>query len=171
MNVITGPKGIADHKHTHSSKKILYPLLIINVDKGDIFKHTDWEEALDIIVSKLKELLSNRHSILFMDHTSSRGLITRHAFRGLWNYLGVVRIDDSICDANGAKALKLLYGFTYNIFPREIYSLKIVVIRGFNPFANVIYILHKFLDIKRNGEFIVTIDVRYSETVGYDNLL
>ncbi len=167
MNGITGPKGIADHKHTHSSKKILYPLLIINVDKGGIFKRIEWEEALDIIVGKLKELLSNRHSILFMNHTGSRELITRHAFRGLWNYLGVVRIDDSICDVNDAKALKLLYGFTYDIFPREMYSLRMVVIWGFNPFANVIYIFHKLLDIKRKGGFIVTIDVRYSETVGY----
>lgn len=105
-----------------------------------------------------------------MDHAGNRGLITRHASRRLWNYLGVSRIDDSICDVNGAKALRLLYGSTYGIFPREMDSLRMVVVWGFNPFASAIHIFHKLLDIKKKGGFIVTIDVRYSETAEYSDL-
>ncbi len=167
-NGVTCPKGITDHKHAYSSKRILYPF--ININKSGTFRRIEWDEALDTIVGMLKELLPSRHSILFMDHSGNRGLITKHASRRLWNYLGVARIDDTICDANGEKALRLLYGSTYGIFPKDIDNLRMAIVWGFNPFASAVHIFHTLLGIRRKGGFITTIDVRYSETAEHSDL-
>jgi len=138
---------------------------MINEDKSGIFRRIDWDEALSILASRLIDgLMDSPSKILFYDYAGNRGLITRHASRRLWNYLGAARIDYTICDAAGDKALRLMFGKSYGLFPRDLDKLKMVVLWGFNPYASSPHILNRLLTAKSRGGILVTIDVRFSET-------
>ncbi len=98
------------------------------------------------------------------------GLITRHGSRRLWNYLRVARIDYAVCDAGGAAALRYMYGSTYGIFPRDMESLKMVIVWGFNPAVSAVHMWRHILDARHRGGIIVTIDLRRSETAKQSDL-
>jgi anaerobic selenocysteine-containing dehydrogenase len=74
------------------------------------------------------------------EHLGTNGVLTRYASRRLWNYLGVTQTDGSICGASGDKALRLVYGSTYGVFPHEIENLGMVVAWGFNVAVSALHL-------------------------------
>ncbi len=70
---ITYPRAARELDHVYSSLRVLYPA--INVEKSGVFRRLDWDEALDIVVSRLREVLEVHGSqhILFLDYAGNRG--------------------------------------------------------------------------------------------------
>jgi len=165
------PRGVKDSLRLYSSSRILYP--VENIRKSGIYKRIDWDKALEIIVNKIHEVMEQYgpQTILFLDYAGNRGLINRHGSKRLWNYLRVARIDYTKCDAAGDKALKLIYGTTYGVYPKDMDKLKVIVFWGFNPFSSSIHIWHKAMELRARECTIVVIDVRRSETVKYSDFL
>lgn len=83
--------------------------------------------------------------MLFVEYAGNRGILTRYASRRLWNFLNVTKTDGGICDFSGAKALRLLYGSTYGVFPEDIDRLSMVVVWGFNPAVSAIHMWRRVL--------------------------
>lgn len=159
---LTCPRAAKDVERIYSPARVLYP----HIKAGKSFKRIDWESALNVLTSKLRYVLDNYgpQHVLFLEFAGNRGILTRNACRRLWNFLGVTKTDGSICDRNGERALRLTYGSTYGIFPSDIKGLKMGVIWGFNPAVSAMHLWKVLHDIKDMGGYLITIDVRYSET-------
>jgi anaerobic selenocysteine-containing dehydrogenase len=157
------PRAAKDVERVYSPFRVLYPA--VNIGRG-VFKRVDWDSALDVVVSRLREVLEvyGVEKVLFLENAGNRGILTRYASRRLWNFLGVTQTDRSICDFSGTKALKLVYGSTYGIFPNDIDKVNMVVVWGFNPAVSAIHLWRKILGVRERGGTIATIDVRFTET-------
>jgi len=156
------PRAAKDVERVYSSLRILYP--VINI--GGVFRKIEWDRALETLVHQLSYTLEKwgPEKVLFLEYAGNRGILTRYASRRLWNFLGVARTDGSMCDYSGAKALRLVYGSTYGVFPSDIEKLRTVLIWGFNPAVSAIHLWAKVLGVKDRGGRIITIDARLSET-------
>jgi len=159
---ITCPRAARDVDRVYSPLRILYPVL----NNGGVFKKIDWDNALELIVSKFLEVVERWgvEKVLFLEYAGNRGVLTRYASRRLWNFLGVTQSDGSICDFSGSKALRFVYGSTYGISLNDIDKLSMVVIWGFNPAVSAIHLWRKILEVKECRGVVYTIDVRFSET-------
>jgi anaerobic selenocysteine-containing dehydrogenase len=157
------PRAARDIERVYSPSRVLYPFISVN---NGVFRRIDWDQALEILVSKLREVLEihGPEKALFLEYAGNRGIITRYASRRLWNFLGVTQTDGSICDHNGSMALRYTYGSTYGAFPRDIDESKMIIAWGFNPAVSAIHLWRRVLEVKEKGGFIVTIDVRSTET-------
>ena len=157
------PRAAGDAKRVYSSNRVLYPML--NTGNG-FFKRINWDEALDILVSKLKDVIDSHgvEKAIFLEYAGNRGLLSRYASRRLWYFLGVTQTDRSICASSGQQALELIYGSAYGIFPNEIDNLNAVVVWGSNPAVSAIHLWRKILNVRSRGGKIITVDIRLSET-------
>ncbi|MEM4815048.1 MAG: molybdopterin-dependent oxidoreductase [Ignisphaera sp.] len=157
------PRAAKDVERVYSPLRILYPSINIG---GGVFKKIDWGYAIDLLVSRLREVLERYGPkyVLLLEYAGNRGILTRHASRRLWNYLAATQTDRSICNYSGARALKLVYGSTYGVFPDDIEQLNMAIIWGFNPAVSAIHLWRRILGIKERGGQIVTVDVRVTET-------
>ncbi len=167
---VTCPRAARDLERVYSPLRILYPMM--NIGKKGVSKKISWDEALDIIVSKLREVLttSGPGNVLLIDYAGNRGLLTRHASRRLWNKLRAARTDYTICDAAGAAALRLVYGSTYGVYPEDLKDYKMIIIWGFNPIVSAIHMWRHIRGVRERGGLLVSIDVRRSETAKHSDL-
>ncbi|MEM3979860.1 MAG: molybdopterin-dependent oxidoreductase [Ignisphaera sp.] len=154
------PRAAGDIKRVYSSLRILYPSL--NVGEG-VFRKIDWDKAIEILVSNLKEVLNvyGPEKVLFLEYAGNRGILTRYATRRLWNFLGVTQSDRNY---SGSKALKFVYGSTYGVFPDDVDRLNMAIVWGFNPAVSAVHLWKKILEIKNRNGKIITIDIRLTET-------
>ena len=155
------PKAIADPMRVYSHSRILYPY--VKAVKG--FRRVSWGEALSMVTSRLGELLNDPSKILYLEYAGNIGLVTRYFSRRLWHYIRAVRTDYSICDAGGEEALKLTYGSTYGMLPKDYSRVKLFIFWGFNPVASAPHIFSLINEVRSSkGASVVTIDIRDSET-------
>ena len=155
------PKAIADPMRIYSRSRVLYPY--VRTVKG--FKKVSWDEALSLVTSRLGELLNNPSEILYLEYGGNIGLMTRYFSRRLWHFIKAAVTDYSICDAGGEEALKLMYGSTYGILPKDYSRVKLFIFWGFNPVVSAPHMFNLIKDVRsRGGASIVTIDIRSSET-------
>ncbi|MEM4795021.1 MAG: molybdopterin-dependent oxidoreductase [Ignisphaera sp.] len=162
------PRAAKDIERVYSPLRVLYPSA--SVGRG-VFRRIDWDNAIDLLVSRLMDVLERygpKH-VLFLEYAGNRGILTRYASRRLWNYLGVTQTDRSICNYSGSKALKLVYGSTYGLFPDEIDRLNMAIVWGFNPAVSAIHLWRRILKIMERNGYVVTLDVRSTETARQSN--
>jgi len=164
---VTCPRAAKDVERVYSSLRVFYPA----VNTGFGFRRVDWDSALELLTSRLLEVIERwgPEKVLFLEYAGNRGVLTRYASRRLWNYLGVTQTDGSICDANGDKALRLVYGSTYGVFPHEIENLSMVIAWGFNVAVSALHLWRRILGVKERGGIIYTVDVRLTETARLSN--
>ncbi len=161
------PKAIADPRRVYSRSRILYPY----VRTASGFKRVSWDEAISIIASKLSELLSEPSKILYLEYAGNIGLVTRYFSRRMWNFIRAARTDYSICDAGGEAALKLIYGSTYGILPRDYTKVKLFILWGFNPVVSAPHLFRLISEVRSEKNTpLIAIDIRRSETAKLSDL-
>lgn len=160
------PRASMDLKRTFSRKRVLYPFKALSKCSNN-FKRISWEEAINVIVQKLKSVLETHgeSTVLVLDYAGNRGIFSRYLPQRLWYFLKAARTNYSLCDYSGYTALKLHYGSSYGLLPESISNLKLIVYWGFNA---AVTNLHGFLlaeKIRRkSGLKIVAISSLKDET-------
>jgi len=81
---VTCPRAAKDVERVYSSLRVLYPA----VNTGLGFRRVDWDSALELLTSRLLEVLErwDPEKVLFLEYAGNRGVLTRYASRRLWNY-------------------------------------------------------------------------------------
>jgi anaerobic selenocysteine-containing dehydrogenase len=120
-------------------------------------KEADIKEAVREIARIING--TSKDEILHVDYDGNQGLLTWYFPARLWNALGTVSTDYSICSAEGHNAIKLHYGSSLGALPEDFIKAKAVVFWGSEAAFSFIH-GWKLLANKRK----VTIDVRLSET-------
>jgi anaerobic selenocysteine-containing dehydrogenase len=160
------PRGVADIKRAYSPERILYPHTRVGEKPNGPFKRISWEEALNVIVEKLTQIM-NEHgseSILHLDYTGNMGLLTQDLAQRWFYALGLAQTDLSVCSKSGQEALALHYGLSYGVDPDELVNEKLTVYWGFNGAVSAPHLHALSLKSKRKGGLIVAVDPRRSET-------
>jgi anaerobic selenocysteine-containing dehydrogenase len=69
---VTCPRAAKDVERVYSSLRVLYPA--VNTSSG--FKRIDWDSALELLTSKLLEVLERRdpEKVLFLEYAGNRAV-------------------------------------------------------------------------------------------------
>ena len=129
-NGITCPRASGDPLRVTSMERVLYPY--IRKPKTQGFEKVEWNQALDLMVSKLKETIEThgRESVLLLDYAGNTGYITIGYSKRLWNALGVTMTDYAVCSASGHAGIGLHYGLTYGSTPMTLEKKKNIIFWG-----------------------------------------
>ncbi|RLF97624.1 MAG: hypothetical protein DRN49_07265 [Thaumarchaeota archaeon] len=122
------PRASKDFDRTFSKKRILYPQLA-NPKGTNKFRRIDWKTALELLTSKLKDVLDNYgpDKVLVIDYAGNRGLLIRYFSKRLWFYLRASFTNYNLCDYAGYFGIKLHYGSSYGANIRDVRNSKLFI--------------------------------------------
>ena len=161
------PRGVSDPERVYSAERILHPLVRKGQKPGRGLMRISWDEALDIIATRLRRVLAERGpgGVLLLDYSGNTGLLSTQLSLRPWNALGATRTDYSVCSSSGHAALGLHYGLSYGMQPEGLLGMGVVVFWGFNPRVSSPHQWALALRARRErGAMIVVVDVRRSES-------
>jgi anaerobic selenocysteine-containing dehydrogenase len=166
------PRGVADLKRARSNHRILCPQVRRDPKPEGSFRRVSWLEAIDILATKLKHVITNfgSDSALHLDYSGNQGLLTLHFPQRLFYALGLAETDYTICSASGHHGLSLHYGLSYGVEPDELLDMKLIVYWGLNAAVSAPHIHALARKSRERGGSLVAIDPRQSETVGTADL-
>ncbi len=159
------PRGVMDVERLYKNR-ILYPHIRLREKPGRGFRRVSWNEALNLVAERLRSTLKDYgpKAVLHLEFAGNMGLITWYFSQRLWNAIGAVKTDYSICSKSGHEALSLHYGSSYGRLPEEIPDMKLLVFWGFNAAISAPHIWSLAREARREGALIAVIDPRRSET-------
>jgi formate dehydrogenase alpha subunit len=156
------PKGIKVADFVHNNKRLLRPL----IKKGGEFKEASWDEAIDIVSSRLLEIKKNYgpQSFGFM----GSGCFTNEEIYAFQKFaravIGTNNIDSCarICHIPSLKALmKSIGSATMSNTMDEITDTKVIFIAGYNPEVCHPRLYNKKIKVaKSKGSKIIVMDPR-----------
>ncbi len=158
----TCPKALNFPRYYSSGRRVLYP----HIRTVNGFKRVSWDQALDLIASKLKEVVREHgpQEILVFNYSGNTGLINFNYPLRLAYALNAYRVHYTICDEAGELALELHYGMRYGAFPEDLERAEMVVVWGANPASSSVHAYRILVDLKVRGVPIWVIDPRRTRT-------
>jgi assimilatory nitrate reductase catalytic subunit len=159
------PKGVTAYLQVHHPDRLLYPL----IKRDGMFEHASWDEALDLIVSKFRELQS-KHGKDAIGVYSGSSLTTEKTYlMGKFARAGLgtryVDYNGRLCMVSAAAGNNKAFGIDRAANPwTDIPLAEVLLIAGANA-AETFPVLNKFLWQQRDmgGRWIV-VDPRETAT-------
>ncbi|MDQ0201012.1 molybdopterin-dependent oxidoreductase [Neobacillus ginsengisoli] len=147
---------------TNSSQRLLNPLKKVNGK----FEQISWEQALDEIAVKLKDIKEKYGSTAVLhSHDYANNGILKNLDRRFFNcYGGVTELYGSLCWGAGIEAQKWDFGNAYSHEPNDIFHSKNIVIWGRNVARTNMHFYEKLLEAKKRGVKIYVIDPLFNAT-------
>lgn len=153
-------------ERTHHPERILTPLRRTGPKGSGRFEPIGWDEALDEIAARLKEIAARDPQAIVpysyagtMGQVQSEGMAAR-----FFNRLGASFLDRTICAAAGGEALVQTLGGKLGMKVEHFAEAKLILIWGSNSIASNLHFWRLAQQAKRDGARLVCIDPRKSET-------
>lgn len=147
---------------TNSPQRLMHPL---KKENGE-FREISWDQALDEIADKLKNIKSKYGStaVLHSHDYANNGLLKNLDQRFFNCYGGVTELTGSLCWGAGIEAQKQDFGNALSHAPGDIVNSKNVIIWGRNVSRTNMHFYEKLLEAKRQGVRIIVIDPIFNGT-------
>ena len=165
------PKGVTAYLQTHHPDRLLHPL----IKRNGVFEKATWDEALDLIVSKFKEL-QEKHGKDALGVYSGSSLTTEKTYlMGKFARVGLqtkyIDYNGRLCMVSAAAGNNKAFGVDRAANPwSDIPHAEVLMIAGSNC-AETFPVLNKFLWQQRdNGGKWIIIDPRETPTARQGDL-
>lgn len=127
----------------------------------EAFERVTWDEALDGIAARLKEI-SDRYgseSILPYSYAGTIGVLGYGSMdRRFFHRLGASRLDRTICSEAGGQAWNSVYGKKLGTPAEDFKLAKLIIAWGANVHGNNIHLWPMIEKARRNGARLIVID-------------
>ncbi|MGM9488830.1 molybdopterin-containing oxidoreductase family protein [Ideonella sp. YS5] len=174
-------QGDPDHPPTHGAlctkvsryvervehpERVLTPLRRVGPKGSGQFVPVGWEEALDDIAARLREIASrDPQAIVPYSYAGTMGLVQGESMAArFFHRLGASLLDRTICAAAGGEALQLTYGGKVGMHLEHFAESRLILIWGSNSIASNLHFWTFAQAAKRNGAKLIAIDPRRTET-------
>lgn len=165
------PKGVTAYLQTHHPDRLLYPL----IKRNGNFERASWDEALDLVVSKLKEI-QKEHGKDAIGVYSGSSLTTEKTYLiGKFARAGLgtryIDYNGRLCMVSAGAGNNKAFGIDRSANPwTDIPLAEVLILAGANC-AETFPILNKFLWQQRdNGGVWIVIDPRETATARQGDL-
>jgi anaerobic selenocysteine-containing dehydrogenase len=150
-------KGLSYIERTHSSDRIIHPLIKNSSGK---FSEIKINEALDIICFKLSTLKDTfgSHSILWYRGSGMSGLTNDIGYSFWKAYGGTTLTYGNLCWPAGLEAIRLTMGSVKHNVPWDLENARTIIIWGKNPAETNIQEIAFIARAKEKGCRIIVID-------------
>ncbi|MCP4341449.1 MAG: molybdopterin-dependent oxidoreductase [Desulfobulbaceae bacterium] len=156
------------------SERVLYPQLRVGKKGAGEFRRIDWDEALDIFATRLKEIQQKHggESILPYSYAGNMGAVNRFAGYPLFHRLGTSRLDQTICSAAAGAGWKKQCGNIPGCPPENAADAELIVAWGINIKVTNVHFWQYVTAARKKGAKLLVIDPYRNQTVkSADNYL
>lgn len=160
-------RGRMIETRANSPQRLLHPLKKVNGQ----FEQISWEQALEEISEKLREIKDKYGStaVLHSRDYSNNGILKNVDQRFFNCYGGVTELYGSLCWGAGIEAQKWDFGDAYAHVPDDLFNSKNIVIWGRNVARTNMHFYEKLLEAKKRGAKLFVIDPLFNATAKIAN--
>lgn len=147
-------------ERTYSPQRVLYPMKRVGEKGKGIFQRISWDEALDTIAAKFKEIAADDpQAIQPYSYAGTMGLVQGESMdRRFFHKLGASLLDRTICASAGAAGYKATIGLSMGTDPERFNEARLILIWGSNVITSNVHLWPKILEAQRNGARVIAID-------------
>src|SRR3954467_11492144 len=150
-------------ERVYGEDRILHPAVRKGPKGSGTFERVNWDEALDLIASKMREIKEQHgaEAILPFYYGGSNGLLTQSTNDAeLWRRFGTSRLPTTVCAAPTGAANLALYGKMPGVVYQDCVHAKLIILWGVNPSASGIHLIPYIKEAQAAGAKLVVIDPR-----------
>jgi anaerobic selenocysteine-containing dehydrogenase len=147
-------------ERTYSPQRVLYPMKRAGEKGRGIFERISWDEALDTIAAKFKEIAAdNPQAILPYSYAGTMGFVQSQSIdRRFFHKLGASLLARTICADAGAAGYRATVGLSMGTDLERFGDAKLIIIWGSNVITSNVHLWPKILEAKREGAKVIAID-------------
>ncbi|MEL1135784.1 molybdopterin-dependent oxidoreductase [Desulfitobacterium sp. THU1] len=160
-------RGISRTQWVNNPDRPKMPMLRTGEKGEGKWKEISWDEATDLIVTKIKETQSElgNQGITYKGGSGNFGALTNGIAGAFFNYIGgSTPIVGSLCCQVVTTTMPPMLGTRYEDTRDTIQDSKYIIVWGTNPAVTMQSYFSKYQDAMSKGAKMVTIDPRLSET-------
>jgi anaerobic selenocysteine-containing dehydrogenase len=154
----------------YDHKRLKYPLKRIGEKGSGEFERISWEEAINTISSRWKDLIETTgpEGILPYSFYGNMGRLTAEGMdRRFFHRLGASRLDRSICSSAGSVGYKYTMGGSFGIDPEDTIHSNLIIFWGINAVSTNMHQVALAQQARKNGAKIIVIDVHKNQTARF----
>lgn len=151
----------------YDEKRLTTPLKRTGAKGKAIFEPISWEEAIDTITSRWKQLIDaeGAESILPYSFYGNMGKLTAEGMdRRFFYRMGSSQLERTICSKAGSEGYKYTMGISAGIDPEETVHTKLFIFWGINAVSTNMHQITIAQKARKQGAKIVVIDVHKNQT-------
>lgn len=147
-------------ERTYHKDRILHPMKRVGRKGEGRFERISWDEALDTIASRLKEIAArNPQAIVPYSYAGTMGLVQGESMAGrFFHKLGASLLDRTICATAGGVGYNYTIGARIGTDVEQFQNAKLILIWGGNPIASNLHFWMRAQEAKRRGAKLIAID-------------
>ncbi len=153
---------------TYASERVLHPLRRVGPKGTGRFERIGWDEALDTISARFKEIAASPdgpQAILPYSYAGTMGLLQYCSMdRRFFHRLGASLLDRTICSSAGKAGYAATIGASIGTDLEQFENAKLIVIWGSNPIVSNLHLWSRVQEGKRRGAKLIAIDPYRSQT-------
>ncbi|NOR11387.1 MAG: molybdopterin-dependent oxidoreductase [Desulfovibrionaceae bacterium] len=153
-------------ERVNSSLRVLYPQLRVGKKGAGEFRRIDWDEALDIFATRLREIQQKHggESILPYSYAGNMGAVNRFAGYPLFHRLGTSQLDQTICSAASGSGWKKQCGNLPGCPPENAADADLIVAWGINIKVTNVHFWQYVTAARKKGARLLVIDPYRNQT-------
>jgi anaerobic selenocysteine-containing dehydrogenase len=152
----------------YSPQRILTPLRRTGPKGAGEFQPVSWDEALDTITAKFKEIIRNygAEAILPFSYAGNMGKLAYGSMdRRFFHYMGASQLDRTICSTTGGVGYSYTMGFPrMGTDPEAVVNSKLIIVWGGNPVSSNVHLMPFINEARKQGAKLVVVDPHRSKT-------
>ncbi|MCY8310381.1 molybdopterin oxidoreductase family protein [Bacillus vallismortis] len=151
----------------YDEKRLTTPLKRTGPKGQAIFEPISWEEAIDTITARWKQLIDEdgAESILPYSFYGNMGKLTAEGMdRRFFYRLGSSQLERTICSKAGSEGYKYTMGISAGTDPEETIHTKLFIFWGINAVSTNMHQITIAQKARKQGAKIVVIDVHKNQT-------
>jgi anaerobic selenocysteine-containing dehydrogenase len=147
---------------TYSSQRIFHPLRRVGRKGEGKFERIGWDEALDTIAQRFKQIAASGEgpqAILPYSYAGTMGLLQYCSMdRRFFHRLGASLLDRTICSTAGKAGYIATIGASIGTDLEQFENAKLILVWGSNPIVSNLHLWSRVQEAKRRGAKLVAID-------------
>ncbi|HVY91301.1 MAG TPA: molybdopterin-dependent oxidoreductase, partial [Bryobacteraceae bacterium] len=154
-------------EHEYSPHRLLHPLRRTGAKGEGRFARISWDEALDEISTRLKQISSDYgpEAILPYSYAGNMAVLNYGGMdRRFFHRLGASRLDRTICSTAGMAGANEALGHRYSIEPEQFRHAKLIIAWGANILGTNVHLWPFIVEARRTGAKFYTIDPHQNRT-------
>jgi anaerobic selenocysteine-containing dehydrogenase len=162
------------HERTHSADRLATPLRRVGAKGEGRFERVSWDEALDEIATRFREIAASAdgpEAILPYSYAGTMGLVQGESMdRRFFHRLGASLLARTICATAGSTAWAHTIGASIGTDAEQFHRAKLILLWGTNTLTSNVHLWPEIVEARKNGAEVVAIDPYRTRTAAAADL-
>ena len=148
-------------ERVYSPDRLLHPLRRIGPKGAGEFERVSWDEALEDITARLKQVIAadGPTAVMPYSYSGTQGMIQSDAMSGrFFRRLGATRLERAICGSTGSAGIEATMGTTVGMLPEDLTQSRLILLWGTNTIVTNLHLWPFIRQAQDRGAQVVVVD-------------